>query len=79
MDTDQSFLERRPVAEAVHTLPPPAIRTADDLELLLWLSRRRALLRRAAHGNPGPHLADDVALADRAVAGLVDVMRRNPH
>jgi len=61
---------------AAAPLPPTAARTCDDLELLLWVSRRRAMLRRAAHGNADRHIAGELALAHRAIADLVRDGRR---
>ncbi len=66
MDTDHRSRKVRPTAG----------RTCDDLELLLWLSRRRALLRRAARGDTDRHTAGELALADGAVAALVRIGRR---
>jgi len=75
MHTPHRSMTVRPTVAAA-PLPPTAARTCDDLELLLWLSRRRALLGRAARGDADRRIMGELALADGAVAALVRIGRR---
>jgi len=74
MDTNHRSMKVRPTVAAA-PLPPTAAHTRDELELLLWRSRRRALLGRAARGDADRHTAGELALADGAIAALVRIRR----
>ncbi len=78
MTTDERAVALQRVVLAARPLLPlgaPTADAADRLDILLWLSRRRALLRRAACGDTKLHVAGEIALADSAVAALGPIGR----